>query len=218
MRRFHLRKKVSREEVMDVIDDARAREMRRIYDWTLKSKMGISLRQWVMGKVPGGMDDLVVRAGLSFMEDAHFEVALVVAGFIRGQTMFFRADRKNRLQEESSPGIFVIGSGQVHAMNVLTRRQQSYAASLPRTLLHVHEAMVAARAEKTVGKALGYIVIRKHVPRILFIEACSPLFEDWRKAYAGRPSTATLDDSRPAAMQIYHQLKYLHPVKSGINK
>jgi hypothetical protein len=218
MRRIHRRTKIPRELVMQVIDDARAKEMRKIYDWTLKAKMGISLQQWAKGKFRGGMDDLVLRAGLSFMEDTPFRVELVVAGFIRGQTMFFRGAQKNRLEEESSPGVYVIGSGQIHAMNVLTRRQQNHGASLPRTLLHVHEAMIAARAEKTVGTAAGYIVMRKHVARMTFIGASSPTLESWRKAYADRATTASLDDSRVAAMDIYQQLKYLHPIKSGINE
>jgi len=164
------------------------------------------------------MDDLVLRAGLSFMDDAQFKVGLIVGGFMRRQTMFFCAVGKNRLQEESSPGVYVIGSGQIHAMNVLNQRQQSHAASLPRTLLHVHEAMIAARAERTVGTAIGYIVLRKHVARPVFLHATSHTLEDWRKAYAGRASTASLDDSKPAAMQIYQQLKYLHPTESGIDK
>jgi hypothetical protein len=78
---------------------------------------------------------------------------------------------KNRLQSfltrfnfckwESSPGVYVIGSGQLHAMKVLNGRKQNYGMSLARTLLHVHEAMMAAQAEKTVGTSPGYIVMRK---------------------------------------------------------
>ncbi len=218
MGRFHRRKKIAREHVMEVIDDARTREMRRIYDWTLKAKMGVSLHDWAKGKVRGGMDNLVLRAGLSFMNDAPLRVALIVAGFIRGQTMFFRAVEKNRLEEESSPGVYVIGSGQVHAMKVLNRREQSYAMSLPRTLLHVHEAMIAARCERTVGTAPGYIVIKKREPRVLFLPVSVPTLESWRKAYAGRVSTASLDDSKVAAIDIYHQLKFLHRRKSGIGE
>lgn len=218
MRKFHVRKKVAREAVMDAIDYARGWELTRIYDWTLKAKMGISLREWSRGNVRGGMDDLVLRAGLSFMKDAPFKVALIVAGFMRGQTMFFRAVEKERLQEETSPGVYVIGSGQVHAMDVLNRREQHTHMSLARTVLHVHEAMVAAKKEKTVGRSEGYIVMRQREPRILFVPTSLPALEDWRKAYAGRATTATLDDSRLAAQSIYLGLKFLHPTKSGVNK
>src|SRR5258708_16764221 len=41
MRKFHLRKKIAREHVMQVIDDSRAREMLTLYDLTLRAKMRI---------------------------------------------------------------------------------------------------------------------------------------------------------------------------------
>jgi len=132
------------------------------------------------------------------MEAAPFRVGLIVAGFMRGQTMFFRAVQKERLQEETSPGIYVIGSGQVHAMDVLNRRVQNTHMSLARTMLYVHEAMTAARIEKTVGSAQGYIVMKRE-RRILFVPSTLPILEDWRKAYARRSSTASLDDSRLAS-------------------
>jgi len=41
MSKFHLRRKIVREEVMNAIDESRFHELVRIYDWTLKSKIGI---------------------------------------------------------------------------------------------------------------------------------------------------------------------------------
>jgi len=147
-----------------------------------------------------------------------FAVRLIVAGFMRGQTMFFRAVEKNRLQEETSPGVYVIGSGQIHAMKALNRRDQQPHMSLARTLLHVHQAMLAARSERTVGIAQGYVVMKRRGSRILFFPARSQTLEDWRKAYGGRAATASLDDSRLASQNVYLQLKILHPTKSGVNK
>ncbi|HVS87464.1 MAG TPA: hypothetical protein VHF01_04485 [Candidatus Acidoferrum sp.] len=218
MSKFHLRRKIVREEVMNTIDESRFHELVRIYDWTLKSKMGISLHDFFGRKRRGVLNELVVLAAQSLMEAAPFRVELIVAGFMRGQTMFFRAVQKNRLEEETSPGICVIGSGQVPAMDVLNRREQSTYMSLARTMLHVHEAMTAARTEKTVGTAQGYIVMRKRERRILFVPSSLPILEDWRKAYASRSSTATLDDSRLASQHIYLGLKFLHPTKSGVSK
>lgn len=218
MRRFHLRKTVGREHVIEIIDMARARELRRMYDWALRRRMGISLAEWAKGTVKGGMDDLVLRAGLTFMNAEPFRVELIVAGFIRGHTMFFRAVQKNRLEEGSTPGVYAIGRGQIHAMRVLNKRGQSYAMSLPRTLFHVHEAMVAARRDTTVGTTPGYVVIKKHDARLLFYPATLPTLENWRKAYAKRGTTASLDDSRVAGLDIFQQLKVLHPTKSGIDE
>ena len=207
--------RLGREHFMNVIDEARAREMRLIYSWTLRTKMGISLTEWVQGKVVGGMDKLVLRAGLSFMKDAPLRVELIVAGFARGQTMFFRAVQKRRLEEESSPAVYVIGKGQVHAMDVLNRRSQNHFMSLPRTLLHLHEAMLAAREEKTVGPANGFIVMRKHVPEIAFLPADAPCIREFSVAYKTRTNTGSLDDSRVAAMNVYQQLKILKITKGN---
>jgi hypothetical protein len=167
--------------------------------------------EWKRGKLPGTkkLDELVLRAGHSFMLNTPFKVELIVAGFVGDQTMFFRAVQKNRLEEESSPGVYAIGSGQRRAIRAFNKRGQNYAMSLPRTLLHVHEAMIAARRDKHVGKATGYIVMRKRVPQILFLPTNSPALENWRKAYEHRPFTTSLDDSRVAGLDIYQQLKFL---------
>jgi hypothetical protein len=216
--KFHLRKKIAREEVMNAIDESRFHELVRIYDWTLKSKMGISLSDFFGRKRRGVLNDLVIRAAQSLMQAAPFRVELIAAGFMRGQTMFFCAKQKERILEETSPGIYAIGSGQVLATDVLNRREQHTHRSLASTLLHVHEAMLAARADKTVGVSQGYIIVRKRERRILFVPSSLPILEDWRKAYAGRPSTASLDDSHIASKHIYLGLKILHPTKSGVNK
>jgi len=210
VRKLRQRRDIGREHVMNIIDEARKRELRLIYSWTLTTKLGISLHDWVRGEVPGGkLDKLILRAGVNFLKDAPLRVELIVGGFMRRRTMFFRAVQKNRLEEESSPGVYVIGTGQRHAMRVLNRRGQHFGMSLSRTLLHVHEAMIAARKEQTVGPATSYIVMRKHVPELLYLPTTSPTLDSWKRAYRERPNTASLDDSRVAGMQIYQQLRYL---------
>jgi hypothetical protein len=211
-----LRKKkpIFREHIINAIDASRIREMRRVYDWTLESSWGISLNELVRGKVPSGkLDPLIIRAAYHLLRNASLKVELIVAGFVHHQTMFFRAVQKRPLEEESSPGVYAIGIGQVAAMKVLNRRGQRVAMSLPRTLLHVHEAMISARHSnpKLVGQPQGYIVMRKRVPRTLLLDAKAPVLENWRKAYRGRQNTGSLDDSKIAAFDIYHQLQYLRP-------
>ncbi len=82
--------------------------------------------------------------------------------------------------------------------------------SLARTLLHVHEAMLAARnsERKGVGRAKYYVVLKKCEEQPLYLDANSPTLESWRKAYRGRKTTASLDDSTIAAKDIYMQLHY----------
>jgi 20S proteasome alpha/beta subunit len=207
---------VSREHVIRAIDEARMRELRRVYDWTIQTNWGISLYDFARGKVPGGkLDKLLLRAGFHLLKNTPLKVELIVAGFVPSQTMFFRASQKQPLEEESSPGVYAIGSGQIPAMTQLNRRSQHVAMSLPRTLLHVHEAMIAARSSdpKGIGHPQAYIVMRKHVPQTLYLEANAPALENWRKAYRGRRNTGSLDDSKVAGIDIYQQLKTLKPIK-----
>ena len=77
--------------------------------------------------------------------------------------MFFRAAQKNAIEEESSPAVYAVGTGQIAAIRRLNRRRQYAAMSLARTLLHVHEAMLAARnsERKGVGRAKYYVVLKK---------------------------------------------------------
>lgn len=209
--------RVFRDSFIRAIDDARTKELRKVYDWSIRAYLGISLEEWARGRVPSGkLDDLVLRAGVNRLRDTPFRVELIVAGFARSQTLFFRAAQKQAVEEESSPAVYAIGTGQVAAMRVLNRRGQRVAMGLPRTLLHVHEAMIAARRSqpRIVGKPLVYIVMLRREPRTLYIDAASPILESWRKAYRGRRTTASLDDSRVASKDIYQQLQYLRPKKA----
>jgi 20S proteasome alpha/beta subunit len=218
IKRLRRKRQIFREHIINAIDHARIREMRRAYDWAIESSWGISLNDLVTGKVPGGkLDKLLLRAGYHLLRDTPLRVELIVAGYVHSQTMFFRAAQKRPLEEESSPGVYAIGTGQVAAMNALNRRGQRVAMSLPRTLLHVHEAMLAARRSdpRRIGRAQAYIVMRKRVPRTLYISAAAPTLENWRKAYRGRRNTASLDDSKVAALDIYHQLQHLRPARAS---
>src|ERR1700735_133448 len=166
--------------------------------------------------IPGGkLDPLLVRDGYNLLNKTPFRVELIAAGFIHSQTMFFRAVQKQPLEEESSPGVYAIGTGDIAAMRVLNRRGQRVSMSLHRTLVHVDEAMISARRSnpRTVGRAQAYLVMRQRVPQTLYLNATSPTLENWRKAYQNRRNTGSLDDSAIAANDIYRQLQYLRPNK-----
>jgi hypothetical protein len=216
VQKFSRLKTINREHVINAIDEARIREVRKVYNWAMQANWGISLHDCARGKVPGGkLDPLLVRAGYHLLRNTPFKVELIVAGFIRSQTMFFRAAQKQALEEESAPGVYAIGTGGVAAMRRLNRRGQHVAMSLPRTLLHVHESMIAARRSdpRRVGRPLVYLVMRKRVPRTLYLKADAPILESWRKVYRNRRNTGSLDDSKIAATDISHLLQFLQPKK-----
>jgi hypothetical protein len=88
-------------------------------------------------------------------------------------------------------------------MQQLNKRDQNSECSLPRTLLHISEAMDQARtvADKSVGKPQGFTIMWRD-GRIARIFADVHLLRDWKKAYKDRHSTRSLDTSVVAQKQI----------------
>lgn len=126
--------KMPYELLIKIIDDARLRHLRRLYDWELKRGMGITLSEWARGKVPKGkMSSLIVRAGLHILKQVPLNAALIVGGFGDRHGFFLRASEKEAMQEETSPGVYAIGNGQVAAMRHLNKRGQNvHMCSAPR--------------------------------------------------------------------------------------
>jgi len=199
---------VPTELLMTLLDAARFREMRRVYDWELKKKMGVTLKQWAAGKVPGiKFHRLFVEYGLSILENTPFKVEMIVGGFAGNYGMFFKASQKSKLEEETSPGVYAIGTGQVDAMEQLNKRGQNVHMSLGRTLLHVYEAMLKAQS-RTVGPPPKLVaVIMRGEPRMLVYPLHS--LETWRKTYESRPDTVSLDTSMVAKQEIMNRLRIL---------
>ena len=196
------------ELLMNLFDDARFRELKRIYDWELKHRCGFTLHEWATGKISGTkMNKLIVEAGLIILENIPLRSEMIVAGFVRDWGVFFKASQKQKIEEETSPGTYVIGSGSILAMEQLNKRGQNVHMTLGRTLLHVYEAMLKAQS-KTVGPPPELVtVIRKREAKLLVYPLVQ--LETWRREYESRTNTASLDDSHLAAREVAHRLRYL---------
>ena len=157
------------ELLMTLIDEARLHEIRRIYDWQMKRKMGLTLHQWASGKLPRGVKipRLVVEYGMAVLEQTPFKCELIVGGFVGEHGMFFKASQKEHIQEETSPGVYAIGIGQTSAMRHLNERGQNVHMTLPRTLLHVYEALHLSQSEYVGPPPELLIVVRKRESRIM---------------------------------------------------
>ncbi|MGH9684860.1 MAG: hypothetical protein ACRD4S_14760 [Candidatus Acidiferrales bacterium] len=200
---------ISAETLMALIDKARCHELKRIYDWEIKKKMGVSLHEWAIGKLPHGvkMHKLIVQYGLSILEQTPFKCELIVGGFIGDHGIFFKASQKENLQEETSPGVYAIGIGQVAAMRHLNKRGQNIHMGLPRTLLHVYESLYLSQSQYVGPPPPLLVIITKREPRIMVYP--TRLLENWRKAYQNRTTTASLDDSGVAAKDVSSRLRLL---------
>jgi hypothetical protein len=207
----HLKDKenISPELLMTLTDMARFRELRRVYNWQIKRKMGVALNHWASGKLPRGMKmhPWVVEYGLTILENTPFKCELIAAGFIGEHTMFFRASQKEQLQEETSPAVYAIGTGQISAMRHLNKRGQNVHMTLPRTLLHVYEALYLSQSQYVGPPPELILVIKKRDSRVAVFPTA--FLEGWRKAYENRATTASLDDSGIAAGDVLHKLREL---------
>jgi len=185
------------------IDDARLRVLRRRSDWAMRKKYRITLAQWHCGKVPGGkLDPLLLKAGEILLQSVRFQAQSIIAGFIHGRAIFYKTDFMNDVECSSTPGIYAIGVGAPLAMNHLNKREQNAGCSFARSLLHVAEALDAARKETsgTVGKPSRFLVTTADGALAAFLPD-HPTLLGWKKAYARRSSTTSLQNCKIADMQ-----------------
>jgi 20S proteasome alpha/beta subunit len=181
-----------REEIMEAINDSRFEVFRPKIDQALRANVGLTLKEWHDRFVPPEKFDPVAEGlGMRTIRSTPFNVSSIFAGFTLENTMFFCAKAMDHLQSESSPGVHVIGSGSIMAMNQLNSRNQNLAYGLARTIFHVHEAMIEARKEPTVGPPTNYLIVSKGRP-LSHISPNSELLKRWETYYHER-DTAGLD-------------------------
>jgi hypothetical protein len=203
------------EHVEHAIQDSRFRTQRSRVDWELRKSYCITLDQWLTGKIPGGkMHKLIVKAGEAVIDGTPLPLEVLLGGFVQGRLLFYKASGKYNLELGSSPAVFVVGTGGQLAMDVLNRRGQHVDCSLPRTILHVAEALEAAEKEPggTVGKAKILTVIHEKDGMGQFT-LDNDLIQEWKRLYADRPSTQALQDNAIARAQITQ--RFLLHVRRG---
>jgi len=171
--------------------------------------MGISLAELACGKIPNGkMHKIFVDAGRELLAKTEFNSAFIFGGFpSERHGIFLRACQKEALQEETSPGVYVIGIGQVAAMEQLSKRGQNVHMSLARTLLHVYEAMHVAQSRFVGPPPELAVVIRKREEKVMVYPFQS--LEGWRKTYESKNNTASLDDSSVASTEVWARMKVM---------
>lgn len=137
-------------------------------------------------------------------------VACIVGGFTGDNTMFFCAQGMEHLRSESNPGVHAIGTGSVLAMNQLNKRGQNLAHSLARTVFHVHEAMLEAQKEKTVGPSTNYLILTRAQP-MTFVPAQSELLSRWLAYYRDKDTGALDGEEANFAIQKEMQRAQMPP-------
>ncbi len=186
------KKSICRENISRAIDAARWQVLHRYYDWALKTHFDMPWDRILRGEAPEGFtNQQAIAEGRAICEAYPFKAELIVAGFVDGEPLLFRASCKEELQADASPGVYVIGSkGAQAAMNHLNKRGQMIMRGLASTLLHIHEAMEAARKadKEQIGPPAIYAVI-SFDRRLSRFDPKSHLLQGWVKAYKNRKDT-----------------------------
>jgi 20S proteasome alpha/beta subunit len=206
---------IYREHVENAIDDARFRQLSRLYRWAARANYGLTWEQLLTGKLPHGKMNEVVWADI---KRTVFSVPLlaeiIVGGYVADEPVLFKASGKQEIEGSADPPVFVIGStGAKYAMDHLNRRGQNIFSSFAQTVLHIHEAMEIARKKDHdgyIGRCDAYVVLNRHRQGFEQFAHGSHLLRGWAKAYAGRESTTSLK-SGIAVDQAQLLLKPLAP-------
>jgi hypothetical protein len=194
--------------IIRAFNNARFHIFEERVDAQMRQYLCTGLTEWKQGP----LDARVYRGGKAVIRTTKLPVHIIVAGFLRtDEFVFLRGIQKRPHEEEASPGVYVIGATEASefANEVLRRRKQCLDFGLPRTLLHIYEAMKAARKDHSVGNPSWYVVLRPN--DMMRFPSNSIHLRNWEKAYKNRVSTVSLEESAEAHRQIEMQLRVHEP-------
>lgn len=189
------------EHIRNAIERARKRELRRLQGCEMESELGVSLQDWLIGKLPSGVtfNEYAHREGMRVLrhvrQEARGKIGIIVTGFLGGSAVFLRGLGFEPVEDSASPAIYVVGGkGAEESLKVLINRKQSIEMGVARTILHMHEALEAARVDRGVGEASSYVVMRPWTsPRphgMLRFPPDHPTVKQWREKYALKSTEA----------------------------
>jgi hypothetical protein len=170
------------------VEAARFAEFKRMVDGQLKQHLGITLEEWQETEETR----LLYRRGNKIMLRSFLNVEFLVGGIIHGSGAIVHFSPTDIARVDQ---LACIGSGGHSAFDHLMKRSQEAHMSLPRTILHVAEAMEAARVANpdSVGRASDFVVItQKQIRRM---PAKSPVLAKMLEKFANAESTEEIDGS-----------------------
>jgi len=174
----------------------------------MKEKYGMSLKQWQLKK----MSQRIFNAGELLLKEErrNFNAELIVAGFLGNhQLVFYRASGMRHLEADTTPGVYVIGSGAVAALDHLNVRSQNLDCSLAASLLHMTEAALVSKEQnpQTVGEPSDFLIVCKEGTMKRFDPKCT-VMKKWLKLYKHRRDTSILQHPQADAAVKQEMLEY----------
>jgi hypothetical protein len=178
----------------------------RLMDWSfyvdamLTKHLMVRLKDWKEGP----LNNRLYRAGKAVIKMVGYPVHLIVAGFTSYNSMLFTALEREAIEFPQKTA--VIGSGWEFAEDILNSRGQNEHMSFQRSVLHLVEALEAARnvTDGTVGPPRDILLIEPKAYRSLPIKhaVISELIQDFK----GKDS-APLDDDDTLGEKWKQRLK-----------
>jgi len=172
------------DHVRVAIREARQYEYGMFFEEELRGLLGMSRSEWLVETNPEKK-----RKGWKVARAArlNFPVWLIVGGFLRRDFVLMRSSGACVTQVGVGP--FAAGIGWQPALNQLHTRKQDNYHSVPRTLLHVAEAMDQARLAfpNSIGRPADYLVLRPEEPMMRFSRD-SPVLKAWLAQFARKDS------------------------------
>jgi hypothetical protein len=149
---------VRHDHVRNAVKEAQIKEILDRLDYELVNQMGISRSEWI------ALD----RAKLQFrrvqrlIKLFQLPMQLIVGGFVSGSMVMLETqfNEPPEMKEYSA-----IGTGGDFAHESLAKRNQGANTSFQRTIIHVAEAMEAARSDNFVGEPSDYVLITSRTYR-----------------------------------------------------
>jgi len=180
---------VYHDHIRNAIQETQFLEFRYRVDHKMRFDLGISLAEWQkMEKTT-----LLYRRAQRVMRNYYLNVQLSVGGFLADGHPVLLTMHGNEPPEMEE--LSVIGSGADPALEVLVRYGQNVHMGIVRTIMHVHEAMEAAKAkDKYVGKCEAMVVLTPQQIRILQLR--SEFMKELVASFAGRDMEPLDDDEK----------------------
>jgi hypothetical protein len=196
----HIRRAVQEAQIYDILFRL---------DYELVNRLGMSRAEWLaLDKI-----SLQYRRAQRAIRKYQLPIQLTVGGFVTGGSIVMLEAQYNEAPEMVE--FSAIGTGGDHAAESLGKRNQGATTSFQRTLIHVAEAMEAARADKKVGAPSDYVVITQRTYR-RFPARDSYLMQLLGK-YADR-DTDELDDSNECGDKLRNALFFPNTTREELAK
>lgn len=185
------RKELAPDHLQLAIREARQYEYGNFLEQEMQGYLNLTLDEWRRETNPE-----IRRKGWAVARAArlYFPVWIIAGGFW-GQRYFGLMKSSGACITEMGGGHYATGLGDIVALRKLHKRGQESYMSAPRSLLHMAEAMEAARksAPRYIGKPADYIVLKRNEPLMRF-NTKSPVLAEWIAKFKGRNSEAMQDD------------------------